>query len=110
MSSPAARLDGGGGSASGGMDAIALNLSLEFALGITLRAEAASSEVVFVGTDGAPPQFLTVANISELLCGRLYSSSSAELHNAVHYLTGCYKRILVKETSASPKTKEDLLK
>jgi hypothetical protein len=78
---------------------------------MTLRADAAAPGVLFMGSDGRPPEYLNVGNISELICTRLASGDSGtDVINAVSYLSGCYKRILNKESSANAKAKEDLVK
>ena len=79
-------------------DARALNMSLEFALQLTLRPEAAVDSIQYIGQPGAPSALLNANNISELICSRLTEYTE----NAVNYLTGCYKRIVAKESSVSP--------
>lgn len=84
----------------------ALNMNLEFALQLTLRREAAVDSIQYCGHDGvtATSTFLNASNISELMCGRL----NEQTENAVMYLSGCYKRIVAKESSASPAVQAEL--
>lgn len=86
----------------------ALNLSLEFALQLTLRPEYAVDSVRYCGHDGitSSNNLLNAGNISELICGRL----TEQTENAVLYLTGCYKRIVAKESSTSPVVQTELAK
>lgn len=79
-------------------DARALNMSLEFSLQFTLRPEAAVDSIQYIGQPGTPSALLNATNISELICSRLTEHNE----NAVAYLTGCYKRIVAKESSVSP--------
>jgi hypothetical protein len=86
-------------------EAIALNLSLENVLQLTLRPEIADSLVYLESAD----QLLSPSNLSEHICSRLMLKK--DLLNAIWYLTACYKRILSKESSASSqKTQDDLIK
>jgi hypothetical protein len=78
-------------------DARALNISLEAALLITLRREAAIEPIRFLDYDAEGTGLLTATNISEVLCSRLTDQNES----AVTYLIGCYKRIVTKETSAT---------
>ena len=87
-------------------DARALNLSLEFALQFTLRPEAAVDSVVYIGQDNSTGTLLNASNISDLICRRLIEQEMS----AVQYLTGCFKRIVAKESSASPGVATDLMK
>lgn len=87
-------------------DARALNLSLEFALQFTLRREAAVDSVVYIGDDSSSVTLLNASNISDLICRRLTEQEMS----AVQYLTGCFKRIVAKESSASQSVAEDLIK
>jgi len=86
----------------------ALNMNLEFALQLTLRREAAVDSIQYCGNEGitAANNFLNASNISELMCGRL----NEQTENAVMYLSGCYKRIVAKESSASPAVQAELAK
>eukprot|EP01032_Pedospumella_encystans_P017808 gene17808-20285_t len=86
----------------------ALNMNLEFALQLTLRREAAVDSIQYCGHDGITMSnsFLNASNISELMCGRL----NEQTENAVMYLSGCYKRIVAKESSASPAVQAELAK
>lgn len=86
----------------------ALNMNLEFALQLTLRREAAVDSIQYCGHDGiaAGNSSLNASNISELMCGRL----NEQTENAVMYLSGCYKRIVAKESSASPAVQVELAK
>lgn len=86
----------------------ALNLNLEFALQLTLRADAAVDSIKYCGHEGITPatSLLNAGNISELICGRL----TEQTENAVLYLSGCYKRIVAKESSASPVVQAELAK
>ena len=86
----------------------ALNMNLEFALQLTLRREAAVDSIQYCGHDGitVANSFLNASNISELMCGRL----NEQTENAVMYLSGCYKRIVAKESSASPAVQVELAK
>lgn len=87
-------------------DARALNMSLEFALQLTLRPEAAVDSIQYIGQAGGPAALLNSNNISELICSHLTEHSE----NAVLYLTGCYKRIVAKESSVSPGIVAELAK
>lgn len=87
-------------------DARALNMSLEFALQLTLRPEAAVDSIQYIGQPGAPSALLNASNISELICTRL----TEHTENAVNYLSGCYKRIVAKESSVSPGIVVELVK
>jgi len=86
----------------------ALNLNLEFALQLTLRSDAAVDSIKYCGHEGITPatSLLNASNISELICGRL----TEQTENAVLYLSGCYKRIVAKESSASPAVQAELAK
>ncbi len=83
-------------------------MNLEFALQLTLRREAAVDSIQYCGHEGitAANSFLNASNISELMCGRL----NEQTENAVMYLSGCYKRIVAKESSASPAVQAELAK
>lgn len=85
-----------------------LNINLEFALQITLRPDAAVDSIRYFGHSGitSSNNLLNASNISELICGRL----SEPNENAVMYLSGCYKRIVAKESSASPAVLVELAK
>lgn len=94
-------------------DAISLNISLEYALQSTFRREAAINSIKYIGNNelaGVVPStelLINAANISELICNRL-SGDNAGVLNAVSYLSGCYKRILQRESSASEKVRDEL--
>lgn len=78
----------------------ALNITLESALLVTFRREAATELIHFIGEDNADEgQLLNCNNFSEVVCNRL--SDTGDILNAVSYLTGCYKRIMAKESAAS---------
>jgi hypothetical protein len=79
-------------------DAVALNLSLEHALQLTLRSDAAVDSIRYIGHEHNNGTLLSTTNISELICNFL----AEENVNAVQYLTGCYKRIAVKESAVTP--------
>jgi ubiquitin conjugation factor E4 B len=52
---------------------------------------------------------LNPGNVSEIICNRLMDNGS-DILTAVSYLSGCYKRILQRESSASVRVLEDLIK
>lgn len=81
-------------------DARALNISLEQSLMVTLRREAAVGSILFIDLGQTEKNsLLNASNIDNVICSRLMDQS--ELLNAVTYLIQCYKRVQVKETSAS---------
>jgi hypothetical protein len=87
-------------------DARALNISLEFSLQLTLRPEAAVDSIRYAGQDHSAGSLLNASNINELICSHLTEQNEG----AVHYLTGCYKRIALKESSASASVAAELTK
>ncbi len=90
-------------------EARALNLTLESCLMFTLRPEAATDGVVYLSQDSSVGELINPSNVSMLIFARL--SESSELLNAVNYLAGCYKKLMIKETSASTdKVRDDLMK
>lgn len=81
-------------------DARALNISLEQSLMVTLRREAAVGSILFIDLGQTEKNsLLNASNIDNVICNRLMDQS--EVLNAVTYLIQCYKRVQVKETSAS---------
>lgn len=90
------------------LSARALNLSLEAAFLFTLRQEARSDSLYYIRPEASMGELINVTNISVLIFSRL--SESQDISNAVSYLTGCYKRLLAKESSSTPKVQEDLAK
>lgn len=81
-------------------DARALNISLEQSLMVTLRREAAVGSILFIDLGQTEKSsLLNASNIDNVICSRLMDQS--EVLNAVTYLIQCYKRVQIKETSAS---------
>jgi len=81
-------------------DARALNISLEQSLMVTLRREAAVGSILFIDLGQTEKNsLLNASNIDNVICNRLMDQS--EVLNAVTYLIQCYKRVQIKETSAS---------
>ena len=90
-------------------EARTLNLALESSLLMTLRQDYHEDKtIIYMGNEHKVGDLLNTGNISELVCSRL--SGRGEILNAVNYLSGCYKRIISKEVSASPKLRDDLVK
>jgi len=94
-------------------DARSLNMSLEAALLVTLRPDHALDGVRLVAGGDAEKLggcLLGVANVSEVVCGLLSEEGGAgsDVPSAVLYLVGCYKRMLGKESSASPSVAAEL--
>lgn len=90
-------------------EARALNISLESALLLTLRPEAAIDKICYVEQLGSSKSSLiNSSNISELICS--YLNEQSDSVSAVHYLVGCYKRILAKEVSSSASIHAELVK
>jgi hypothetical protein len=93
-------------------DARALNMSLEAALLVTLRPDQAHDGVRLVAggdEEAVGGCLLGVANVSEVVCGLLQDEGGgSDVPSAVHYLIGCYKRLLAKESSASPAVAAEL--
>lgn len=85
-------------------DARALNMSLEYSLQLTFRSEAAVDSIRYVGQEGTSGTLLNSTNISELICSHLTEQNES----AIAYLTGCYKRIVQKESAASPAVATEL--
>ena len=85
-----------------------LNLQLEQCLNMTLRKEGVTSSVIFMGTGDVENEYVNASNMIELICSRL-SGQNSDILNAISYLYGCYKKILMKEATAIDKLREDLL-
>lgn len=91
------------------MVALSLTLALEGILLVTYRQEASNSNVKYLqsGNDDSM-HYLTVNNISEVICTRLFEGK--EYGGAVGYLSGCFKRLVIKEQSCDDKIRPDLLR
>ena len=71
----------------------ALNLSLEAALQLTLRPEAAVDSIRYIEHQSS---LLNSANISELICTRL----QVQTESAVQYFIGCNKRFVFEQNQS----------
>lgn len=89
-------------------DARLLNIQLEQCLNMTLRKEGVTGSIVFMGSGEDENDLVNASNMIELICSRL-SGNKSDILNAISYLYGCFKKILMKEATAVDKLREDLL-
>ena len=85
--------------------ALLLTMALENVMQVTFRPETANINVKYISPgEGAP--VLSSSNISEVICDRL--SEDSMFGGAVGYLSGCYKRIISKESGTDENTRNEL--
>jgi hypothetical protein len=84
---------------------LTLSLTLEAIMLTTYRTESATNNIVYLKNQDPFP-CLTVANISEVICTRLFEGK--EFGGAIGYLSGCYKRLQLKESGIDENMRPDL--
>ena len=85
--------------------ALLLTMSLESVMLVTFRPETANTNIKYISPGEGPP-VLSSSNISEVICDRL--SEESVFGGAVGYLSGCYKRIISKESGTDENTRNEL--
>jgi hypothetical protein len=83
--------------------AMSLNLLLEQIFLITVRKEGQQHSYIDAGVD-----MINASNLSEILLLRL--TSNQESAGCAGYLVGCYRRLLMRESSVPERVKSDLQK